>query len=224
MDTNRQVRLSHPSRTYSVEGPDRPYACQTSLTPSLSKTGDCSNSTSRSVVPLSSVHVSLLLTFEIFAQPDSVHTVEDALAYISRPQPVHVGQSSSSEVSQQVQIEALPSVLVLHLERFLYDAAADGIVKISKPVQFPPELEIPLGKSFSTFSFVSPVLLKAKNPFRLGWSRNHGTHDREIFGAGALQALWGVKPPRRVRRQRALYGRLTPSEPEEWYWGSLAAH
>ena len=48
-----------------------------------------------------------------------------------------------------MQIEALPSVLVLHLERFLYDAAADGIVKINKPVQFPPELEIPLGKSFS---------------------------------------------------------------------------
>jgi hypothetical protein len=47
-----------------------------------------------------------------------------------------------------VQIEALPPVLVLHLERFPNEATADGIVKISKPIQFAPELEIPLGMIF----------------------------------------------------------------------------
>ena len=52
-------------------------------------------------------------------------------------------------------IEALPPVLVLHLKRFLYDMAADRIAKINKPVQFAPELDIPLG---TKFSFVSPVL------------------------------------------------------------------
>ncbi|KAF8463235.1 hypothetical protein DFH94DRAFT_640488 [Russula ochroleuca] len=41
-------------------------------------------------------------------------------------------------------IEVLPPVLVLHLKQFLYDAAVDDIVKISKPVQFVPELEFPL--------------------------------------------------------------------------------
>ena len=80
-----------------------------------------------------------------------MYTVKDALAYISQPQPVQVGQQSPGEVSQQVQIEALPPVLVLHLERFLYDAAADGKVKINKPIQFGPELEIPLGMIFSCF-------------------------------------------------------------------------
>ena len=45
-------------------------------------------------------------------------------------------------------LEALPPVLILHLERFLYDAAADGMIKISKPIQFAPELEIPLGTIF----------------------------------------------------------------------------
>jgi ubiquitin carboxyl-terminal hydrolase 10 len=74
-----------------------------------------------------------------------VHTVEDALARISQSQPVQVGRLSSGEVSQQVQIEVLPPVLVLHLKRDLYDAVADDVVKISKPVQFTPELEIPLG-------------------------------------------------------------------------------
>ncbi|KAI0264533.1 hypothetical protein BGY98DRAFT_1103477 [Russula aff. rugulosa BPL654] len=61
-------------------------------------------------------------------QPDSVHTIEDALAHILQSQPGQTGQSTSSEASQHVQIEMLPPILVLHLKRFLHDAAADGIV------------------------------------------------------------------------------------------------
>jgi ubiquitin carboxyl-terminal hydrolase 10 len=52
-----------------------------------------------------------------------------------------------------VLLGALPPVLVLHLKRFLYDAAVDGIVKINKPIQIAPELEIPHG---TIFSFVPP--------------------------------------------------------------------
>ncbi|KAH9981757.1 hypothetical protein BJV74DRAFT_778415 [Russula compacta] len=77
-------------------------------------------------------------------QRDSVHTIQDALSYISQPQSVQVGPSGSSEASQQVLIEALPPILVLHLKRFLYDTAARGVVKVGKPVQFTSELEIPL--------------------------------------------------------------------------------
>jgi ubiquitin carboxyl-terminal hydrolase 10 len=44
-----------------------------------------------------------------------------------------------------VLIEALPPVLVVHLERFHDDAVAGGVVKNRKPVQFYPELEIPPG-------------------------------------------------------------------------------
>ena len=62
---------------------------------------------------------------------------------------MQVGKSSSGEASQQVLLETLPPVLVLHLERFLYDAGADGINKIRKPVQFTPDLEIPIGTIFS---------------------------------------------------------------------------
>ena len=76
---------------------------------------------------------------------DSVQAIEDALARISHLQPVQLGPSGGGEASQQVLIDALPPVLVLHLKRFLYDVAADGIVKINKPVRFAPELEIPLG-------------------------------------------------------------------------------
>jgi ubiquitin carboxyl-terminal hydrolase 10 len=91
-----------------------------------------------------------------------VHAIEDALARISHLRPVELSSSGSSEASQQVLTEALPPVLVLHIKRFLYDVAADGIVKINKPVQFAPELEIPLG---TKFSFVSPVLAMAEKFF-----------------------------------------------------------
>ena len=214
MFANRPVQSSRPSRAYSVEGPVRPYACQASPTPLLLKPGDHSNSTSRSVSPpFTPMRISWRLIFKLFAQPDSIHNIQDALAHVSQPQPVQVGQSSSSEASQQVLLEALPPVLILHLERFLYDAATDSINKISKPVQVMPELEIPPGTGFS---FISPMLAKAKNRSRLGWSRNHGTHFQEICGAGALQALWSTLPPRRVCEQRALHSRRAAPERRRW--------
>lgn len=83
-------------------------------------------------------------SLQLDIQRDSVHTIQDALSHISQPQAVQVGPSDSSEASQQVLIEALPPVLVLHLKRFLYDTTTRGVVKIGKSVQFTPELEIPL--------------------------------------------------------------------------------
>ena len=97
----------------------------------------------------------------LLTQTNSVHTIKDALSLVSQPQPALIGQSGSNEASQQVQIEVLPPILVLHLERFLYDATADGIVKISKLVQFAPEIEIPIG---TIFSFVSLVPVKLRIP------------------------------------------------------------
>jgi ubiquitin carboxyl-terminal hydrolase 10 len=84
---------------------------------------------------------------------------------------VQVGRAGSSEASQQVLLEALPPVLVLHLERFLYDATADGINKINKPVRFAPELEIPPG---TILSFLSP-------PFRLRLRMVRGSVGPEIM-------------------------------------------
>jgi ubiquitin carboxyl-terminal hydrolase 10 len=84
-------------------------------------------------------------------QHDSVRTVEDALARISHPQPVHL-DSSGNEAHQQMLIEVLPPVLVIHIKRSLYDPAVGGMVKIGKPIQFTPYLEIPPG---TTSPFVS---------------------------------------------------------------------
>ena len=87
----------------------------------------------------------LRLTFKRFEQHDSVQTIQDSLAHISQPQPLQVGQSGSIEASQQVRIEEFPPILVLHLNRFVYDETTDELVEINKPVHFGPELEIPLG-------------------------------------------------------------------------------
>ena len=62
-----------------------------------------------------------------------------------------VGASGLCNASQQALIEALPAVLVLHLNRVRYDPAAGAIVKIRKSIEFAPELEIPLG-TVSPFS------------------------------------------------------------------------
>ncbi|KAJ3495673.1 hypothetical protein NLJ89_g10590 [Agrocybe chaxingu] len=79
-------------------------------------------------------------------QRDQIHTIQDALSYISHPQPVQVTQATKPgvtiEAHQQVLIEALPPILVLHMKRFCYDAASGGVVKVGKHVSFGPELEI----------------------------------------------------------------------------------
>ncbi|KAI0265012.1 hypothetical protein BGY98DRAFT_939674 [Russula aff. rugulosa BPL654] len=78
-------------------------------------------------------------------QHDSIRTVQDTLAHISQPQSgEQISASGLGNPSQQVFIQSLPPVLVLHLNRVRYDAAAGGITKIGKSIQLAPELEIPL--------------------------------------------------------------------------------
>ena len=86
-----------------------------------------------------------------------MYAIENAVARFSHLQPVQLGLSEPGlsgvgEGNQQVLIETLPPVLVLHLKRFLCDAATDGIIKIGKPVRFAAELEIPLGMNSSLVS------------------------------------------------------------------------
>ena len=85
----------------------------------------------------------LRLNSRLLPQPDSIRTVQDALMHVSQPQ---VSTSGLDNASQQVFIEVLPPVLVLHLNRVRYDVTADGIKKIGKSIQLAPKLEIPLGK------------------------------------------------------------------------------
>ncbi|KAI5985420.1 hypothetical protein EDC04DRAFT_2590262 [Pisolithus marmoratus] len=79
-------------------------------------------------------------------QRDQVHTINDALSYISTPQSVQVTSVTKPgavlDAKQTVQIETLPPILVLHLKRFLYDASAGGTAKVGKQVVFGPELEV----------------------------------------------------------------------------------
>jgi len=98
------------------------------------------------------------------AQRDGVGNILDALSYISHPQSVQVTSPTrpgvTIEASQQILIEALPPILVLHLKRFLYDTNANGVVKISKTVEFSPELEIANGEyAHKGFSAASVYLI-----------------------------------------------------------------
>jgi len=78
-------------------------------------------------------------------QREQVRTVKDALQFISIPSSVQVTSPSrpgvTLDASQQVLIETLPPILILHMKRFLYDTKVNGVVKIGKQVSFESELE-----------------------------------------------------------------------------------
>ena len=83
-------------------------------------------------------------------QRDQVHTINDALSFISAPHSVEISAPTRPgvviEATRQELVEALPPVLVLHLKRFHYDTAVGDVVKIAKHVSFGPELEIGPGE------------------------------------------------------------------------------
>jgi ubiquitin carboxyl-terminal hydrolase 10 len=82
----------------------------------------------------------------ILTQRDTIHTIKDALMHISTPQSVQVTSitrpGATLDATQQVHIDSLPPILILHLKRFLYDANKGGVAKVGKQVAFAPELEV----------------------------------------------------------------------------------
>jgi ubiquitin carboxyl-terminal hydrolase 10 len=83
---------------------------------------------------------------DCFKQREQIHTIREALSYISTPQSVsmahHTRPGITIEASQQILIEALPPILVLHLKRFSYDKNVADVVKEGKQVAFGEELEV----------------------------------------------------------------------------------
>ncbi|THH29844.1 hypothetical protein EUX98_g4351 [Antrodiella citrinella] len=77
---------------------------------------------------------------------EQVKTVQDALQYLSHPQPVQISIPTRPgqviEATQQTLIESVPPILVLHIKRFQYDTNVGDVVKINKQVAYGPELEI----------------------------------------------------------------------------------
>jgi hypothetical protein len=199
-DPNRLIPSTHLSHVYLGGSSVHMTALQTS--PMLpQKTGDRSTSTSRSVSPpFSSCFPHGCpggdLPSGLRPQHDSIRTVQDTLAYISQPQSgEQTSASGSGNASQQVFIQSLPPVLVLHFNRVRYDAAVGGITKIGKSIQLAPELEIPLGNDFP---FSRQPRLRLLREF--GDFRHHGTDFSTTLRATSLQALWSPLPSRRICR------------------------
>lgn len=77
-----------------------------------------------------------------------VHNILDALRGLTTIEtiPGDFGSPRGKDVvaTKQVFIESLPTVLILHLKRFQFDAEGNGTVKVWKKIGYPLELEIPL--------------------------------------------------------------------------------
>ncbi|RPD66589.1 cysteine proteinase [Lentinus tigrinus ALCF2SS1-7] len=86
-------------------------------------------------------------SLQLDIQPEDVKTLRDALQHISHPQTVQVSiptrPGAILDATQQVLIEALPPVLIMHMKRFHYDIKVNDVVKVGKQVSFSPELDIP---------------------------------------------------------------------------------
>ncbi|KAJ4814570.1 Ubiquitin carboxyl-terminal hydrolase 24 [Rhynchospora pubera] len=87
----------------------------------------------------------LLLHLDIF--PDVVHTIEDALHFFSAPETLEgyriaSGKTGVVAARKSVNIQTLPSIMILHLKRFSY--GAHGSYKLHKRVHYP--LELALGR------------------------------------------------------------------------------
>ncbi|KAJ3475243.1 hypothetical protein NLI96_g11964 [Meripilus lineatus] len=107
-------------------------------------------------------------------QRDQIHTVKDALQFISHPQSVQITSPTRPGVvidaSQQTLIESLPPILVLHMKRFHYDTDVKYVVKIGKQVSFGPDLEI-------SPDLISPAARKSSQPVKyqlIGVLYHHG--------------------------------------------------
>lgn len=94
-------------------------------------------------------------------QREDVHSIKDALRYLSHPEAVQITSPTRPGVvidaTQQVLIETLPPILILHLKRFHYDTAVNDVVKIGKQVAFGPELEIGPGKYTNVIALLRVV-------------------------------------------------------------------
>ena len=130
------------------------------------------------------------LTLTRNKQREQVHNIKDALQYISTPSSVQVTSPSrpgvTLDASQQVLIETLPPILVLHMKRFLYDTKVNGVVKIGKQVSFGPELEIQpdiIAPARKTSQSAKYKLFGSKCLFQFRYSLTHPHHKFYIIMA-----------------------------------------
>lgn len=91
-----------------------------------------------------SVIVEPFFSLQLDIQSDEVRSVQQALDSLVMREVVHMNAGSETEVEahRKTSLASLPSVLVLHLKRFLYSASGGGLQKLMKQVEYSVDLEI----------------------------------------------------------------------------------
>ncbi|CAO3644989.1 unnamed protein product [Cunninghamella blakesleeana] len=104
--------------------------------------------TSRSVLRCpgakDSVTVEPYQSLPLDIQPDGVHSIEDAIHNLTLPETMHDYMSPSGErvdATKQIYLENLPSVLMLHVKRFVFDNVG-GVQKLRKQVAYSSKMSI----------------------------------------------------------------------------------
>ena len=86
------------------------------------------------------------LTLQLDIQSEKIINVADAIACNFAEETLDGYMCSKTnqeiEASRSMSLEELPSILVLHLKRFIYDGSSNGCQKLLKNIDFPVDLEI----------------------------------------------------------------------------------
>ena len=163
------------------------------------------------------VRVSLTLAFHkhfliknFWLQREQIYTIKDALQLISTPSSVQVTSPTrpgvTLEASQQVLIETVPPILVLHMKRFLYDTQVKGVVKIGKQVGFGSELDVGSEVIGGKKGNIKYKLFGGENLFGL-------------FSAPRdFSLLFSVIPPWIISIRWPLHPRRSPPQPRSYQW------
>lgn len=119
-------------------------------------------------------------SLQLDIQPENVKSLRDALQHISHPQPVQISiptrPGALLDAQQQVLIDALPPVLILHMKRFLYDTKVGDVVKVGKQVSFASELDVPSGTSFAPHG-LSMLPIELRSP-QTSYRQRNERHNR----------------------------------------------
>jgi len=86
-------------------------------------------------------------TLQLDIQHPEVDSIDQALSKIVDPEEIEGYKNQKTnqivKATRTQYLEELPSILILHIKRFVYDVHTGGVQKTSKPISFSVDLEIP---------------------------------------------------------------------------------
>lgn len=131
----------------------------------------------------------------------AVHSIEDAFMHLAHLEELQYTTSGASKqevkATKQILIDAVPRILIIHLKRFSYISTGgmydSEVQKISKPISFPEQLEIPreaLSRSLANSSGGAPSFTLCGVVYHHGRSAGAGHYTVDVRTPNESSEQW----------------------------------